>query len=54
MKFVGTPEEELVQLAKTPADAKALGRTRSFPLRADWEEVIKYLSPKNMTASNQL
>jgi predicted NAD-dependent protein-ADP-ribosyltransferase YbiA (DUF1768 family) len=44
MKFVGTPEEETVRTANTPADAKALGRTRSFPLREDWEEVniIKY------------
>lgn len=39
MKFVGTPEEEMVRTANTPADAKALGRSRSFPLRADWEEV---------------
>lgn len=43
MKFVGTPEEETVRTANTPADAKALGRTRSFPLRADWEEVRKYV-----------
>jgi len=39
MKFAGAEEEEIVRTANTPADAKALGRTRSFPLRGDWEEV---------------
>jgi ribA/ribD-fused uncharacterized protein len=30
---------EKIRTARTPRDAKNLGRTREFPLRADWEEV---------------
>ncbi|KAL2912921.1 hypothetical protein HK105_207592 [Polyrhizophydium stewartii] len=37
LKFEGSPEEETVRLAATPAEAKRLGRT--FSLRPDWEEV---------------
>jgi predicted NAD-dependent protein-ADP-ribosyltransferase YbiA (DUF1768 family) len=36
-KFAGTEYEETVRLAKTPAEAKELGRGGS--LRADWEQV---------------
>ncbi|MFL5807381.1 MAG: NADAR family protein [Roseiflexaceae bacterium] len=38
-KFAGTPHEELVQRAKTPKQAAEMGRDRSWPLRADWEQV---------------
>jgi ribA/ribD-fused uncharacterized protein len=38
-KFAGTPHEELVQRAKTPKQAAEMGRDRSRPLRADWEQV---------------
>jgi len=30
---------ELVRMAKTPSDAAKLGRSRSFPLRPDWEDI---------------
>lgn len=38
-KFVGTPHLEEIRLAPTPADAARMGRERTRPLRADWEEV---------------
>ena len=38
-KFAGTEHEETVRNAKTPAMAAKLGRSRSLPLRADWEAV---------------
>ena len=38
-KFAGSEHEELVRLAKTPRQAANMGRERSRPLRADWEEV---------------
>jgi N-glycosidase YbiA len=38
-KFAGTPHEEQVRLAKTPAIAAELGRSRKLPLRKDWESV---------------
>ena len=38
-KFAGTEQEETVRRARTPADAKKLGRRPSPPLRNDWEEV---------------
>ncbi|MEM8535805.1 MAG: NADAR family protein [Chloroflexota bacterium] len=38
-KFVGTEHEEQIRLAKTPKQAAEMGRDRSRPLRADWEEV---------------
>lgn len=38
-KFAGTEHEEAVRNAKTPAMAAKLGRSRSLPLRADWETV---------------
>jgi ribA/ribD-fused uncharacterized protein len=38
-KFVGTEHEETVRNAKTPSMAAKLGRSRSLPLRADWETV---------------
>lgn len=31
--------QEKIRLARTPKDAKALGRSRKVPLRPDWEEV---------------
>ena len=37
-KFVGTEHEEQIRLAKTPKQAAEMGRDRSRPLRADWEE----------------
>ena len=38
-KFAGTEHEEAVRNAKTPSAAAKLGRSRSLPLRADWEVV---------------
>jgi len=38
-KFAGTEHEETVRNAKTPSMAAKLGRSRSLPLRADWEGV---------------
>jgi N-glycosidase YbiA len=38
-KFAGTPHEEAIRLAKTPKRAAEMGRERSRPLRADWEQV---------------
>jgi hypothetical protein len=38
-KFAGTEDEETVRNAKTPSMAAKLGRSRSLPLRADWEAV---------------
>ncbi|WP_254509437.1 NADAR family protein [Anatilimnocola floriformis] len=39
MKFPGDEQAEKIRLAKTPAIAKKLGRTRDVTLRSDWEEV---------------
>jgi N-glycosidase YbiA len=39
MKYKGTPREEEVRNAKTPAEAANLGRSRKYPLRKDWESV---------------
>jgi hypothetical protein len=36
-KFAGTPDEEVIRNAATPGIAARLGRSRSRPLRADWE-----------------
>lgn len=38
-KFVGTEHEAAIRGAKTPKQAAAMGRDRSRPLRADWEQV---------------
>lgn len=38
-KFAGTPHEEEVRQAATPALAAKMGRDRARPLRSDWEEV---------------
>ncbi|MBL8602173.1 MAG: NADAR family protein [Myxococcales bacterium] len=38
-KFAGTGHEEVVRQAPSPAEAKALGRDPSKPLRPDWETV---------------
>lgn len=38
-KFAGTPHEEEVRQARTPAAAAALGRSRKLPLRPDWQAV---------------
>lgn len=38
-KFAGTPYVERIQQAATPKQAAAMGRDRSLPLRADWEQV---------------
>lgn len=39
MKFPGHEHAEKIRLAAKPAIAKQLGRARSVPLRADWEQV---------------
>lgn len=38
-KFAGTPYAGRIQGAATPKQAAQLGRSRSVPLRADWEQV---------------
>ena len=38
-KFPGHSQEERIRIAKSPGKAKQLGRTRSVPLRPDWETV---------------
>jgi ribA/ribD-fused uncharacterized protein len=38
-KFPDTDYEEAIRLARSPAKAKAMGRTRSRRLRPDWERV---------------
>jgi ribA/ribD-fused uncharacterized protein len=39
-KFPSRPEyQETIRTARLPRDAKTLGRSRTVPLRADWEEV---------------
>ena len=38
-KFAGTPHVEEIRRAASPAAAKKLGRSRSRPLRPDWELV---------------
>ena len=38
-KFAGTAHEEAIRLAKTPRQAAEMGRDRSRPLWADWEQV---------------
>ena len=38
-KFAGTPHEEEIRHANSPSTAARLGRSRSRPLRADWETV---------------
>jgi ribA/ribD-fused uncharacterized protein len=38
-KFAGTEREEGIRQAKSPMIAARMGRSRDFPLRADWEAV---------------
>ena len=38
-KFPGTDYSERIRLAKTPSYSKQLGRSRSVPIRPDWEAV---------------
>src|SRR5712692_6380855 len=38
-KFAGTPHAEAVRLARSPMIAARLGRSRTQPMRVDWERV---------------
>jgi N-glycosidase YbiA len=38
-KFPDTEQARLIQRARTPGQAKELGRSRDVPLRSDWEQV---------------
>ena len=38
-KFAGTEHETAIHRARTPGDAKGLGRSTKYPLRDDWEDV---------------
>ena len=38
-KFQGTPREEEIRRARSARAAAELGRSRSVPIRVDWEEV---------------
>lgn len=37
LKFEDKDHQEKVRVSKSPADAKALGQSRTVPLRADWD-----------------
>jgi hypothetical protein len=39
VKFHGTEREEAIRQAASPSIAAKMGRSRGFPLRADWEQV---------------
>jgi ribA/ribD-fused uncharacterized protein len=49
-KFVGTPDEEEVRLAKSPMIAARMGRSRKCPLRADWESAKDRIMHEAVTA----
>ena len=38
-KFADREHKEKIRDARTPKEAKTLGRSRTVPIRADWEEV---------------
>jgi len=38
-KFPGSPHADAIRRARSPTQAKSLGRSRKFPLRPDWESV---------------
>ena len=38
-KFIGTEQSDRVWRARSPKEAARLGRDRSVPIRADWEDV---------------
>ncbi|MEZ5986037.1 MAG: NADAR family protein [Hyphomonas sp.] len=38
-KFVNAEIRHLIRMAETPMRAAQLGRSRDFPLRADWDEI---------------
>ena len=38
-KFLDANYREQIRKANRPKDAKSLGTTRAYPLRADWEEI---------------
>lgn len=39
MKVEGHPDEEEIRNAKTPGDSARMGRDRSRPRRADWDDI---------------
>lgn len=50
-KFPSQPAyQETVRLARSPADAKTLGRSRKVPLRPDWEEAKDEVMRKALRA----
>lgn len=38
-RFAGTPYEEQIRRARSPKEAKRLGRTKGFPIRRDWDSI---------------
>lgn len=38
-KFADTEHKEKIRDARSPKEAKTLGRSRALPIRSDWEEV---------------
>lgn len=50
MKFEGTPHQEDIRRAKTPAEAANLGRSRKHPLRKDWESIKDRVMRKALVA----
>jgi ribA/ribD-fused uncharacterized protein len=49
-KFPGTEREEAIRLAKSPMIAARMGRSRAFPLRADWEQAKDEIMRRALTA----
>jgi N-glycosidase YbiA len=42
-KFAGTEHEEIIRTTASPMTAAKIGRDRSRPLRADWDEVKDFI-----------
>jgi ribA/ribD-fused uncharacterized protein len=49
-KFSGTEYEETIRQSKSPAMAARLGRSRSVPLRTDWEEIKESIMLESLYA----
>jgi ribA/ribD-fused uncharacterized protein len=49
-KFADPATQKRIRTANSPMDAATLGRSRSFPLRRDWESVKDQVMYKALTA----
>lgn len=52
-KFAGTHHVEEIKLAKTPAEAAEMGRSRDRPLRSDWEEIKDFIMQQGLICKFQ-